>query len=118
MSAEERYKQIPYSFAKKHIVLPIQEKSGVITIAVGDPLNISPVEELRFLLNCIIETVYSPKEIILSAIHDCYNTEDGAASQMIANLSDKNDDGRDGEPETYDLLDQSRQQSPIIQLLN
>ena len=116
--SKERYKQIPYAFAKKHIVLPIQDHDQSVVVAVADPLNLTPLEELRFLLNCDIETVYAPRDVILSAIHDCYNTEDGAASQMIANLTDKNEDGRGVDVETFDLLDQNRHPSPIIQLLN
>ncbi|MDP1880598.1 MAG: type II secretion system ATPase GspE [Parachlamydiaceae bacterium] len=116
--SKERFKQVPYSFAKKHTILPIKDEGDLVIVAVADPLNLSPIEEMRFLLNCEIDAVYSPREIILSAIHDCYDTEEGAASQIIADLSDKNEDGRDGEVEVYDLLDQSRQQSPIIQLLN
>lgn len=114
----ERLKQVPYSFAKKHVILPIKDNGTSVVVAIADPLNLSPLEELRFLLGCEVEAVYSPREVILSAIHDCYNTEDGAASQLIANLTDKNEEGRDGEVEVYDLLDHSRMQSPIIQLLN
>ncbi len=115
---KELYKLVPYAFAKRHMVLPIQNNHDSVRVAVADPLNLSPLEELRFLLKCDIEAVYSPREIILSAIHDCYNTEDGAASELIANLGDKNDEGKDGDLEAFDLLDNSRQQSPIIQLLN
>lgn len=116
--SRERLKQVPYNFAKKHIVLPIKEHADGVVVAVADPLNLTPLEELRFLLNCDIEAVYAPREMVLSAIHDCYNTEDGAASQLIANLTDKNEDGRGEEIEVFDLLDQGRHQSPIIQLLN
>lgn len=116
--SRERFKQVPYNFAKKHVVLPIKEHGNVVTVAVADPLNLTPLEELRFLLHCEIEAVYSPRDLILTAIHDCYNTEDGAASQLIANLTDKNDDGRGDDVEVFDLLDQGRHQSPIIQLLN
>jgi general secretion pathway protein E len=115
---KERFKQVPYNFAKKHTVLPIQDLGKSVVVAIADPLNLTPLEELRFLLNCDIEAVYSPRDVILSAIHDCYNTEDGAASQLIANLTDKNEDGRGDEVEVFDLLDQGRHQSPIIQLLN
>ncbi|MBA2368502.1 MAG: type II secretion system ATPase GspE [Candidatus Protochlamydia sp.] len=115
---KERYKQISYAFAKKHLILPIEEKESSVVVAVADPLHLSPLEELRFLLNCEIEAVYTPREIILAAIHECYNTEDGAASQLIAGMGDKNDDGRDGEIEVFDLLDQNRHQSPVVQLLN
>lgn len=115
--SKERYKQIPYAFAKKHVILPIQDEGSLVVVAVADPLNLAPLEELRFLLNCEIEAAYSPRDVILSAIHDCYNTEDGAASQLIAGM-DKNDDGRDGEIEVFDLLDHTKHQSPIVQLLN
>ncbi len=115
--SKERYKQIPYAFAKKHVILPIQDDGSVVVVAVADPLNLAPLEELRFLLNCEVEAAYSPRDVILSAIHDCYNTEDGAASQLIAGM-DKNDDGRDGEIEVFDLLDHTKHQSPIVQLLN
>lgn len=116
--SKERLKQVPYNFAKKHVILPIKEHADSVVIAVADPLNLTPLEELRFLMNCNIEAVYAPREVVLSAIHDCYNTEDGAASQLIANLTDKNDDGRGEDIEVFDLLDQGRHQSPIIQLLN
>lgn len=115
--SKERYKQIPYAFAKKHVILPIQDDGSLVVVAVADPLNLAPLEELRFLLNCEIEAAYSPRDVILSAIHDCYNTEDGAASQLIAGM-DKNEDGRDGEIEVFDLLDHTKHQSPIVQLLN
>lgn len=116
--SKERFKQIPYAFAKKHIILPVKEEEKMMIIAVSDPLNLTPLEELRFLLNCEVEAVYCPRDIILAAINDCYNTEDGAASQLIANMTDKNEEGRGEEVEVFDLLDQNRHQSPVIQLLN
>lgn len=116
--SREKFKQVPYNFAKKHTVLPVKEEGNLVIVAVADPLNLTPLEELRFLLNCEVEAIYCPRDIILTAIHDCYNTEDGAASQMIADLTDKNDDGRGEEVAVFDLLDQGRHQSPIIQLLN
>lgn len=116
--SKERYRQVPYAFAKKHAILPIQDKEQVVVVAVADPLNLSPLEELRFLLNSDVEAVYSPRDVILSAIHDCYNTEDGAASQLIAHLVDKKDEGRGDDIEVFDLLDQNHHSSPIIQLLN
>lgn len=113
----ERYKQVPYAFVKKHLVMPIMEEDDVVLIAVADPLNLEPLEELRLLLNCEIKAVYSPREAILNAIHDCYRQDSGAASQMIAHLGERGDEGKE-EIESYDLLDDSLQQAPIIKLLN
>lgn len=116
---KEYYKKVTYAFVKKHTVLPIHEDEGTILVAVSDPLNLEPLEELRLILNQEVKAVYSPKDTILSAIHDCYKHDHGAASQMIANLSSGSDEeGRDGEIEVYDLLDDAHQHAPIIKLLN
>jgi len=115
---KDRLKQIPYSFAKKHVIFPVREENNQIIIAISDPLHIEPLEELRMMLNSEISAVYSPKETILAALNDLYNREHGAASELIANL-DRSEDGKgDGEVEVYDLLDDTHQQAPIIKLLN
>lgn len=114
---QEFYKKIPYSFVKKHAVLPVDIADGVILVAVADPLNLEPVEELRLMLNRKIKTFYCPRDVILHAINDCYNQETGAASQMIATMDI--DEGRgDRDLEVYDLLDERHAQAPVIKLLN
>ncbi len=115
--SREQYKKIPYAFVKRHLIMPFKEENKTILCAVADPLNLEPLEELRLLLESNIKAVYSPKEVILNAINECYRQETGAASQMIAHLGEK-DEGRDGEFEAYDLLDDSTHHAPIIKLLN
>ena len=117
--SRERYKNIPYAFVKKYQLLPIQESNGVVTVAISDPLNQNPLEELRLILNSEIKAVYTPKDTILEAIDACYNKEAGAASKLIADLSDAGDGGKDdSEITAYDLLDDSTHHTPIIKLLN
>jgi general secretion pathway protein E len=114
---KEFYRKVPYAFAKKHCLIPIQEVNGVVLTAVADPLHLEALEELRFILDRRIKPVYSPKEVILHAIHECYEREEGAASQLMADLADGGDDSK-GELETYDLLDDQQAQAPIIKLIN
>lgn len=115
--SKEFYKKIPYAFVKKHCLIPIQEANGFILTAVADPLHLEALEELRFILDKRIKPVYSPKEAILLAIHECYEREEGAASQLMADLSDASDDSK-SEVEAYDLLDDNQAQAPIIKLIN
>ena len=113
----EHYKKVPYSFVKKHLVLPIQEENGVMVIAVADPLNLEPLEELRLMLEQDVKAVYASSDSIMTAINECYNTEHGAASQLIADLTDLGEETK-GEVEVYDLLDDSQGQASIVKLLN
>lgn len=115
--SRERIKQIPYSFAKKHVLIPIKEEHGAVYVAISDPLNLEPLEELRLMLDMPVKGVYSPKESIQSALHDLYRHEHGAASELIANLGDQGD-GRGEDVEVYDLLDDTHLQAPIVKLLN
>jgi general secretory pathway protein E len=116
---KDHLKHVPYSFAKRNVVLPIKEEGGFIYVAISDPLHLEALEELRLMLNSPVKGVYSPKETILTAINERYNREHGAASELIANLGDSSDDGRgDGDVEVYDLLDDTHHQAPIVKLLN
>jgi general secretion pathway protein E len=114
--SKERYLQVSYAFAKRYQVIPIIEQDSKIIVAVADPLNLAPLQELRFLFNCEVQAVYSPRDVVMTAIHECYNAESGAASQLLAGLNLDTKD--DGEIEVFDLLDTKRSQSPIVQLLN
>ncbi|MFQ5729936.1 MAG: GspE/PulE family protein, partial [Waddliaceae bacterium] len=116
--SRECLKKVPYSFVRKHTLLPIKEEEGVIHVAVADPLNIEPLEELRLLLDMEIKAVYSPKEAILLAMGECYDQETGAASELIATLGKEGEEGKEEDVEVYDLLDVSKEQAPIIKLLN
>lgn len=115
---KEILKKVPYAFVKKHKVLPYQEVDGIIFVASADPFNLDPFEELRAMLNREIKVVYSPYELIETAIHECYNKEEGVASQEIRELNESSLDKMDGEVEVYDLLDDSKHQVPIIKILN
>jgi general secretion pathway protein E len=112
------YQKIPYHFVKKHLVIPIREEDGIVWVAMADPLNLEPCEELRLMLGCEVKVAYSPKEAIITAINECYNQEQGAASQMLADMSDQSEEGKEDGVEVHDLLDDSQGQASVVKLLN
>lgn len=114
----EILKKISYGFAKKHKVIPFKQENGVTIVATSDPFNLDPFEELRAILNSDIKVVYADSESIESAIHECYNREEGEASQEIRELHESLNDKNDAEIQVYDLLDDASHQAPIIKILN
>ncbi len=115
--SKELLKKVPYSYVKKNIVIPYKEEGDHILVAVADPLHLEPLEELRHMLQKDVTAVYSPKEIIFLAIDSCYQ-ETGAASQLLADMSQAGARKDGDEVEVYDLLDESQSVAPIIKLLN
>ncbi len=113
------YEHIPYSFAKSNIVIPIAAEGDSVTVAVADPISLEPLEEMRMMLGKEVKAVYCPRDVILTTLNEVYNQEEGAASQMLAGLKDKREDGKgEGDVEVYDLLDRRRDQATIVKLIN
>ncbi len=116
--SSKHLKKVSYSFVKKYSVLPIHEDNGTIWVAVADPLNLQPLEELRLILETNVKAIYCSKEIIEQAMGHWYDQKTGAASEMIESLEKAGKSREDEEVEIYDLLDTTREQSPIVKLLN
>ncbi|NGX57622.1 MAG: Type II secretion system protein E [Chlamydiae bacterium] len=114
------YQKVPYAFVKRHNVLPFDKEGEEILVAVADPLNLDPLEELRLLLGADVKAHYCPRDFIMTAINDCYNKEHGAASQLLADLDEQSKEIEmdSSDVEVYDLLDDARAHSPIVKLLN
>jgi general secretion pathway protein E len=63
---------IPRPFALKHLMVPIAEHGGVVTIAVADPFNDDDIETLRSLKRIEIKRVISSKSDILKILREFF----------------------------------------------
>lgn len=116
---KEKVHVVPYEFAKKHKILPLEEKDGILVVAISDPLALEALEEVRFLSGKEVEEVLAAQEELETAIEQCYHQSDDATSELFDSLSenasfDEAEDDGDG----YDLLGQKSSDSPVIRMLN
>src|SRR5215217_5222485 len=51
MLAASNFDLIPADLVRKHLVLPIEKKDGVLRIVIGDPTDIDTIDALKFRLN-------------------------------------------------------------------
>jgi general secretion pathway protein E len=109
-------KLIPYSFVKKHIVLPLARTDSSVLIGISDLLNIDAIEELRYLIGQNIETAYVPRQIIMAAIHEYYHSDDEAIREHVQ--SNAEEETALGQLQVYDLLDDSNELPAVVRLLN
>src|SRR3990172_4795048 len=81
---------IPRPFAQKHLIVPIEEKGGVITLAVADPFNLEAVENLKSTLKMKLELVLSSKTDILKIVREFYGFRYsvGAAEKESQSIGD------------------------------
>ena len=106
---------IPIGFAKDYKVFPLQRGEGLMRLAVADPTDARPVNDLTALSRERIELVVATPEEILRAINRAYEHQAGEAQEFIEEIG-----GGAGLAATFqpaDLLDAS-DEAPIIRFVN
>lgn len=81
--------QIPRPFAQKHLVVPVEEKDGTITLAMADPFNTEALDDLRRTSKYKFATVLSSKSDIIKVVREFY----GFRTSIIAAQKEKEGSG-------------------------
>ncbi len=63
---------VPRPFALKHLVIPIGEKNGIVTMAVANPFNLEAIESLKNARKLNIKLVLSSKSDILKIVREFF----------------------------------------------
>lgn len=112
--------RVPITFAKQHRILPLAWASeGVLRVAVADPLDVSPLDDLHLLFDgAEIEIVLAREPVILNAINLAYDRGITSTDQLAEEAEDDLDAlATELSHEPKDLLD-STDDAPIIRLVN
>ena len=105
---------ISINYAKKHEILPFQEKDDKIQVLVSNPLNYKALEELRVLLNKDLQMVVTTKSKLQDAINYIYEKATGA----LEGLEGIEGEEYDLDDPVIDLLETGDDEAPVIKLIN
>jgi general secretion pathway protein E len=101
---------VPITFARTHRVLPIAKENGVVRVAISDPLDLAPLDDLRVLLSSPVTPIAVPGDKIEEAINRVYEREDEAAL-------DEGKEEDESADELQDLIDMT-DEAPVIRWVN
>ena len=113
------------TMAKVYKIIPIKFENNTLVVAMADPLNVSILDDLRFLLNCEVQGAVSNEEAVNKAIEKYYassgDTVEDLLKQMGATSEEEmalfaNKEGKD----VVDLqnLEAMANATPVVRLLN
>ena len=118
---EKLVQQIPISFAKQHLLMPLaHDDSGAIRVAVANPLDTAPLDDLRLLFGgCEIRPELASEAAIVNLINRVYDRGSDATDQIAEEAHDDLDSFATnlGSEDVKDLLE-STDDAPIIRLVN
>ncbi|MFK7823054.1 MAG: type II secretion system ATPase GspE [Oligoflexales bacterium] len=111
---------IPIQFARDNLILPIARDDFNVTVAVADPLNIFPMDDLRLILSTNINMIVCSPSVINHSINRVYERSNDASQKVIdeLNVPEIGTGDEDDLEETRDLLESSDDEKPIIRLVN
>ncbi|MGB8221549.1 MAG: ATPase, T2SS/T4P/T4SS family [Polyangiales bacterium] len=106
---EELIDAVPINFARQNRVLPLSQTDDSIRVAVANPLDSFPIDDLRILLRKMIIPVAASEETIDDAINRVYERKDETALA----------EAKEGEEveELRDLIDMT-DEAPVIRWVN
>ncbi len=117
---ETLVERVPIAFAKDHGVLPLsRERNGAIRIAVTDPLNTTPLDDLRLLFDgAELQLELVNQRTILGAINEVYDRGPGLTDALAEDAAeDLSVLATEISQEPQDLIE-AEDDAPFIKLVN
>jgi general secretion pathway protein E len=117
---ETLIERVPIGFAKDHGILPLQrEASGAIRVAVVDPLDTTPLDDLRLLFEgADLRLELANQRTILGAINEVYDRGPGLTDALAEDAAeDLSALASEISQEPQDLIE-AEDDAPIIKLVN
>ena len=109
---------IPIQFCRDNKILPIARDDFNVTVAVSDPLNIFPLDDLRLILSTNLNMIVSPPAVIENSINRVFERASDASQKVIDELNVPEVGEDEDLEETRDLLESTDDEKPIIRLVN
>jgi general secretion pathway protein E len=107
---------VPIGFAKEYGIFPLDRHNGLLRLAVADPYDSRPVNDLAALTGLRLELAVAAPEEVLRAINRAYEKQAGSNAELAPELETDGTELADN-LEPADLLDTS-DEAPIIRFVN
>lgn len=115
---KEVVEKIPASVAKIYTIMPISQEGNVLTIAIADPLNVSAIDDVRFILGMNIKTAIASEEDIKDMIDRNYGAEGETIEDILGIFGEKMEILPTEEMEDVAALQELASRAPVVKLLN
>ena len=109
--------KVPIAFIKQYEMVPYCEVDGVYQIAIRNPVDLLPLDDLRMLLNGPVAPVLCCESAIQSVMDSYFDHQGENASEMIENIMSDDEAVYSLDENDRDLLDLANE-APIIKLIN
>jgi len=108
---------VPIAMAREYAIFPLERSEERFLLAVSDPLDGRPFNDLAVMTGCAIERIVVPEEEIRRAINRAYEKKVGESGEFDGAVQDLGPDTFSENLQPDDLLD-STDEAPVIRFVN
>lgn len=113
---DESFQKIPVNLIHRTRIVPLSKSGKTITVAVNDPSNLHPMDDVRMCLRDYrIKFVIAPETEIMRVIHGSFDQAAAAAREVMDGLD--SDEYAEFDQLSEDTLDMANE-APIIRMVN
>ncbi len=127
--AKDVVEKVSPTMAKVYKVIPIKFENNVLTVAMADPLNVSVLDDLRFMLGCELQGAVSNEDAVNRAIEQYYAGATETVEDILKEMKDVTKESMDmsgwspmgkGETQAVDInsVEAMANAAPVVKLLN
>ncbi|MGC8737117.1 MAG: type II secretion system ATPase GspE [Candidatus Hydrogenedens sp.] len=115
--------KVPINFIREYFMVPFKQNGNGYLVALNDPINLLPLDDLRVLLGGSVQPVLCRKSDIQKIVDSYFDSQTQNTAEMIDTIAMAEEDGAttihtlDGTETEKDLLDLANE-APIIKLIN
>ena len=84
----EVIESVPKEVVEQYHVVPVMKHDDVLTIAIGDPTDLTTLDSVRYVMKCDVDAVVSPPEQIQAAIKLYYSDTGQGINQAMEEIQD------------------------------
>ncbi len=112
--------RVTSSIAKAYKIVPVRMEGNVLVVAMGDPINVQILDDLRFMLDCEVKGLRSNEEEVNNAIEKFYGVQTESIEDLLKEVEATVTSVDEEEKEISDLtaLEEMARQLPIVKLVN
>ncbi|QDT63623.1 Type II secretion system protein E [Calycomorphotria hydatis] len=114
----ELLSKFPTSSIFRHALLPLEQTNGKVTIAVSDPFDLEPLQELAAVTGIKLRPVLAPREQILRQIKEHLGVGGDTINELIRARGDDGVELLDELPAESGELAEQAQSASVIRLVN
>ena len=85
---QEVIESVPKEVVEQYHVVPVMKHDDVLTIAIGDPTDLTTLDSVRYVMKCDVDAVVSPPEQIQAAIKLYYSDTGQGINQAMEEIQD------------------------------